>query len=369
MIVNKYNKGGGGSPFDPTQYYTKSQVDAEISGATEGLASEEYVDDAIEEALTGITLDDYWTSGETKDYVDEAISGLTDMIETKEEVIASALTELNETFDDYYTMDEVDEVIEEALSGVSFDGYWTSGETKSYVDNAASAITSQVEDVERVTATALTELHDAILEISGSTGGSSFVIPAITSQTEYDSISGDVKTGDLIQVFGVDINDDGEDEYGLFHAEVDQGSNSIIWDRRDSGDSLLWADKIYPWMVDNGVWPADFGEGVFLISSESNSEDEAYNGIGFDVDGKPVITHIIPQYDEQTGEITGVTRTDTPIGPDQAKEEVIAAALVDLNEKKVESQDVKHIVKLTQAEYDLIASPDPETLYIIINNQ
>ena len=111
MIVNKYNKGGGGSPFDPTQYYTKSQVDAEISGATEGLASEEYVDDAIEEALTGITLDDYWTSGETKDYVDEAISGLTDMIETKEEVIASALTELNETFDDYYTMDEVDEVI------------------------------------------------------------------------------------------------------------------------------------------------------------------------------------------------------------------------------------------------------------------
>ena len=34
MIVNKYNKGGGGSPFDPTQYYTKSEVDAEITGAT-----------------------------------------------------------------------------------------------------------------------------------------------------------------------------------------------------------------------------------------------------------------------------------------------------------------------------------------------
>lgn len=366
MIVNKYNKGGGGSPFDPTQYYTKSQVDAEISGATEDLASEEYVDDAIEEALTGITLDDYWTSGETKDYVDEAISGLTDMIETKEEVIASALTELNETFDDYYTMDEVDEVIEEALSGVSFDGYWTSGETKSYVDNAASAITSQVEDVERVTATALTELHDAILEISGSTGGSSFVIPAITTDEEYAAISGSVKTGDLIQVYDVDINDDGGEAYGLFQAEVQQGE--IVWYRKDNEESVLWSGKNYPWMEDNGVSPIELGGSCFLITPDFNSEDEAYNGIGFD-DGKPVITHITPEYDEQTGEITGMTKTDTPIGADQAKEEVIAAALVDLNEKKVESQDVKHIVKLTQAEYDLIASPDPETLYIIINNQ
>lgn len=36
MIVNKYNKGGGGSPFDPTQYYTKSEVDAEVQDAVSG---------------------------------------------------------------------------------------------------------------------------------------------------------------------------------------------------------------------------------------------------------------------------------------------------------------------------------------------
>lgn len=315
MIVNKYNKGGGGSPFDPTQYYTKSQVDAEISGATEGLASEEYVDDAIEEALTGITLDGYWTSGETKDYVDEAISGLTDMIETKEEVIASALTELNETFDDYYTMDEVDAVIEEALSGVSFDGYWTSAETKSYVDNAASAITSQVEDVERVTATALTELHDAILEISGSTGD---------------------------------------------YATVQYVDNEV-------GTCVRWSDD-FPWMIDNDVHPIEFLGNDFFISFDLTAENEAYNGIGFDGDGKPAITHIIPQYDEQTGEITGVTRTDTPIGPDQAKEEVIAAALVDLDEKKVESEDIHYMVALSQADYDALVSGgtvDSQTFYII----
>lgn len=262
MIVNKYNKGGGGSPFDPTQYYTKSQVDAEISGATEGLASEEYVDDAIEEALTGITLDGYWTSGETKDYVDEAISGLTDMIETKEEVIASALTELNETFDDYYTMDEVDEVIEEALSGISFDGYWTSGETKSYVDNAASAITSQVEDVERVTATALTELHQDILVLSGATSGyatEEYVDAAITAGT--------------------------------------QG---------------------------------------FITS--------AYTGF------------------------TSTQDFDAFVDSIEVKEGVIASALTELNETKVESEDIHYMVALSQADYDALVSGgtvDSQTFYII----
>ena len=167
MIVNKYKNGGG--EFDPTQYYTKSQVDAEISGATEGLASEEYVDDAIEEALSGITMDGYWTSGETKSYVDDQISAVTDMMETKEEVIASALTELNETFDDYYTMDEVDAAIEAAISGISFDGYWTSAETKNYVDGQVSGLTEYIEDVERVAATALTELHTDILALSAAT--------------------------------------------------------------------------------------------------------------------------------------------------------------------------------------------------------
>ncbi len=143
MIVNKYNKGGGGGEFDPTKYYTKQETDAEISGATEGLASEEYVDGQI--------------------------SAVTDMMETKEEVIASALTELNETFDDYYTMDEVDAAIEDAISGISFDGYWTSAETKNYVDGQVSGLTEYIEDVERVAATALTELHTDILALSAAT--------------------------------------------------------------------------------------------------------------------------------------------------------------------------------------------------------
>jgi hypothetical protein len=166
--------------------------------------------------------------------------------------------------------------------------YWESGETKDYVDEALSGFTP---------------------------GGNSNILAAISSQTEYEAISGNVKTGDLIQVFGVDINGDDEAVDGLFEADVreteDQGviTKEIIWQRRDNADSVLWGDRDYPWMVDNDVYPIDLGRDCFIIS---DTEPEGFNGIGFDGDGKPVITHIVPQYEE--GEVTGMTRQDTPIG-------------------------------------------------------
>lgn len=248
--------------------------------------------------------------------------------------------------------------------GGDLSDYYTKAETDAEISAATSPIQEQLDDVERVTATALTELHDTILEISGSTG-SGPIIPAITSQADYEAISGDVQTGDLIQVYGVDINGDGEEENGLFEASVEQ--DSISWGRKDNAESLSWADENIPWMIENDVHPIEFLGNDFFVSFDLTAEDEAYNGIGFDADGKPVITHIVPHTDEQTGEITGITREDTPIGPDQAKEQVIATALVDLDQRKVESQDVHTIVKLTQTQYDDIVSPDPDTLYIIIN--
>lgn len=50
------------------------------------------------------------------------------------------------------------------------------------------------------------------------------------------------------------------------------------------------------------------------------------------------------------------------------KEEVVSRALNDLNTSKVSSTSVSTIVKLTQAEYDAIATPDASTLYIITNS-
>lgn len=46
---------------------------------------------------------------------------------------------------------------------------------------------------------------------------------------------------------------------------------------------------------------------------------------------------------------------------------VVSAALVALNDTKVESADVKHMVKMTQAQYDALTVKDPYTFYIIID--
>lgn len=92
--MNRYNGGGG---------------------STSGVTPEQ-VQEQIESALTP-----YWESGETKDYVDEAVSG------------------------------------------ISLDGYWTSAQTQS----AITAVEDHLYDVEEVTASALTELHEGLMEVSG----------------------------------------------------------------------------------------------------------------------------------------------------------------------------------------------------------
>ena len=61
-----------------------------------------------------------------------------------------------------------------SVTGITPSEYLTTADTqdlasKAYVTGITNPIQTQVDDIERVTATALTELHDAILELSGDT--------------------------------------------------------------------------------------------------------------------------------------------------------------------------------------------------------
>lgn len=208
---------GGG---DMSNYYTKAETDAAITGATQDFATKEFV--------TGATEEIYET------------------METKEEVVASALTELDARIieisgntpdlTNYYTKAETDAEITAATQNFV---------TEADITAATSPIQTQLDDVERVTATALTELHQDILDLSGAT--QAFVT------------SGDVET----------------------------------------------------------------------------------------------------QISAATEDIFEMMET---------KEEVIAAALVDLNDNKVGSTSISTIVALTQAQYDVLPVKDPNTFYIITNN-
>ncbi len=262
--------------------YTKNEVNNLISAATSGNASDSAITQ-IQAVLSasGIVVKDPETSAES---ITDVIA-IARKLQTDENVISIALNELH------------DDIAELSGSSVDLSAYWTSAETQDAIDEAISGFTPSA---------------------------NSHIIPAITTQAEYEAISGDVKTGDLIEVEGVDINGDGNPVSGLFGAYAEEVEEEgvmrklISWGRRDSLDSVLWAEEDYPWMVDNDVHPIVLPRNSFFIAFDELAEDEEYNGIGFDIDGKPVITHIAQAFDDETGEFTGIIREDTPIGADMS---------------------------------------------------
>lgn len=151
MIVNKYNKGNGGGG----------------SGST--YSAGEYI--SIEQdviSVTGITPELYLTTADTQDFVTEAdITAATQGLAT-EQYVDAAITSATQNF-----------------------------ATQADITAATSPIQTQLDDVERVTATALTELHDSILELSGATGDfatEAYVNAAITSATQ-DFVTADDLSG------------------------------------------------------------------------------------------------------------------------------------------------------------------------------
>ena len=309
-----------------------------VSGDTKALY--QYDEASNEWSEVSPDLSPYWTSAETQ----SAITAVEDHLFDVEQVTASALTELH------------DDVLELSARTVDLSAYYTSAQTEDAILAKHYITSAQAEDqIIAKNYVTSAETQDAIDEaISGITpSANSPIIPAIATQAEYETISGDVKTGDLIQVNGVDINGDNEPEGGLFEAFVEEDEEGgvvrkhINWTKKDNGNSVLYSIEDYPWLVDNDVYPIDLGGDTFFISEDSTAEDEAYNGIGFDGDGKPVITHFAPQYDEGTGEITGITRE---------------------NVNMVSSTSVSTIWKGTAAEYEAIPVKDPNTFYIIVSN-
>ena len=257
--------------------YTKNEVNNLISAATSGNASDSAITQ-IQAVLSasGIVVKDPETSAES---ITDVIA-IARKLQTDENVISTALNELH------------DDIAELSGSSVDLSDYWTSAETQDAIDEAISGFTP---------------------------AANSPIFPAITSQTEYEAISGDVKTGDLIEVNGVVLDGYDGPQYGLFGAYAEEQEYEgvvrkiINWTRRDNINSVFWSDEDYPWMAADGVYPVVLGQDSFIVCDTTDG-DASVNGIGFDFDGKPVITHIAPEYDEETGEITGMTREDTPIG-------------------------------------------------------
>ena len=125
-------------------------------------------------AVTFPDLSAYYTSAQTENAIGEAMTAYTPTTGFST-INGSAITNggnlvIESTSVDlsgYYTSAQTESAIEEAIAGVSVDlsAYWTSAQTQS----AITAVEDHLYDVEHVTASALTELHDGLVEVSGRT--------------------------------------------------------------------------------------------------------------------------------------------------------------------------------------------------------
>lgn len=118
-------------------------------------------------------LTNYWTSAQTQDAIDEAVSGIT--------------VDLS----DYYTSAQTDSQIQNAVAD-----FVTSGDVQTQITSAVTAIENELSEAERVTSEALNELNDKIIEISGQTVDLSDYYTSAQTDTQIANAIAAIDLGD-----------------------------------------------------------------------------------------------------------------------------------------------------------------------------
>ena len=327
------NGGGSGSGTElaPVEEFPLG-AEAGTVVAYNGTASASGVYQYTGEEWVPVGVDDlsaYWTSAQTKDYVDSASTVLQEQIDTMDDVVSAALVDLNERID------------EMSGSSVDLSGYYTKAET----DSAITAVEDHIYDVEKVAASALTELHNDILELSGS---------SVDLSGYYTS---------------------GETDAAISAATAGKANAANVAERRknwipgwNSQGIITGGTQIYEGNITvNGLsktfyqyQSATLPPFYAPLSAGTAGDILVSTGNGAPVWSAMPAADVTKAY---------VDSADTAL-QDQidTMDDVVSAALVDLNTRKVESTSVSTIWKGTQAEYDAIVTKDTSTLYIIVNN-
>ena len=393
--------------FDPANYYTKSEVDAEITAATTPIQSQ--VDDmervtatALTELhdsiidLSGATEDmatqtwvneqnfvndsdiaNFVTSGEVETQIStytgytsaEDFDELAAKMMGKEEVVASALTELYESIAE--------------LSGAT-DDFVTSGEVETQI-TSKGYITGYTLPIASSNSLGGIKIGSGLtIDANGvvSSQGGSYVLPPAT----YNSLGG-VKVGQ-----GISVSSDGTIEVTYNNI----GDTLLYWDLAgeceeydpETGDVALYAcprdwnsfvrEINNPYLNGYSIlrWvPDEYDPETGEIVAEAHYERN--------VNTKAEITAMTQNYvtsgevETQIASYTGFTSTDDfddLVDMMETKEEVVASALTELNVTKVGNDTsfshplVCNIIQLTETEYNAIVTKDPNTLYLIITN-
>lgn len=238
---------------------------------------------------------------------------------------------------DYFPLDAVEGTVisytgSSSASGVyQFDGnewtkvgadidlsqYWTAAETQS----AITAVEDHLYDVEEVTASALTELHDNIQELSGTTSSIQDKFSAYTPTTGFSTINGSAITngGDIVIQGGGGSTEEIELPIAAavndLKGNIEARLNQKYYTKQEVND--IAAKKTEPGQVDAQI--------------------------------KNYVDPAIAEVNETIAD----------------KELPVSAALNDLNTNKVSGIGITKIQSISQADYNALTVKDPATLYII----
>lgn len=203
---------------------------------------------------------------------------------------------------------------------VDLDPYWTSAQTQS----AITAVEDHLYDVEEVTASALTELHDNIQELSGTTSSIQDTFSAYTPTTGFSTINGSAITngGDIV------IQGGG----GGSTEEIELPIAAAVNTLKSNIDVRLDQQYYKKKEVDN-------------IAARKTEPGQV------DIQIKDYVDPAIAEVNDNI----------------EDKELATSAALNDLNTNKVSGVGITKIQSISQADYDALAVKDQATLYIIKN--
>lgn len=356
--------------IDTTDFVIDGMVDnVTLSGS---ILSITFNTDAGKETIN-IDLNDfinpeyYWASAQTKDYVDSG--------DTATYAAASAYTD--EKIDEVYASSTTftAEAIAEALAP-----YWDSAATKEYVDSADTAILVEVGELSGVVqeqqivfSSGYNELHTQVMELSGRTvdlsgyytsGETDAAISAATAgKADAASVSANTNTSRWPAWNSQGIITGTVGNIGYEASLTINGTQKWLWGNGSSGSF----GKIYA--------PTNAGTAGQILTPSGNTPvwvtPATINGSAITAGGNIEIQGGGDMSDYWTSAQTKayVDSADTAL-QDQldTMDEVVSAALVDLNDTKVASTDIKHMVKITQADYEDLPVKDPYTFYIIIDN-
>lgn len=301
--------GADGTELQPIDYFPLNAVEGTVISYTgSSSASGVYQYDGSEWVAVGMDdLSAYWTSAQTKDYVDTAVSG------------------------------------------IDLSNYYTKAET----DSAITAVEDHIYDVEKVTASALTELHDDILELSGS----SVDLSGYYTSGETDAAISAATAGKADAV--VNTTNNGRTVFPKWNNQgVITGEISQVYTHSYFYLNGARKEPIFGRQQDVS------GQMRIYAPTTSGNPGEVLISTG---NGAPIwsaMTFPTPDVDKAYVD-SAITEVQEQI---DTMDEVVSEALVDLNTRKVESTSVSTIWKGTTAEYDAIVTKDPATLYIIVNN-